>query len=73
MVYEVDIPSTVRVEKYYVLRGIMSVMGAKKVVKEMELECEPTTVQIAQFLKDSGADFVSVVENYRMYNELPFA
>ena len=48
-------------------------MGAKKVVKEMELECEPTTVQIAQFLKDSGADFVSVVENYRMYNELPFA
>lgn len=33
---------------------------------------EPTPNEIAQFLSDSKADFVSVVQNYRFENELPF-
>lgn len=33
--------------------------------KEQELDHEPTPQEIAQFLSDSKADFVSVVQNYR--------
>ena len=40
--------------------------------KEQELDHEPTPNEIAQFLSDSGADFVSVVQNYRFASELPF-
>ena len=40
--------------------------------KEQELDHEPTTNEIAQFLSDSKADFVSVVQNYRFASELPF-
>lgn len=40
--------------------------------KEKELDHEPTLDEIAQFLSDSKADFVSVVQNYRFENELPF-
>lgn len=40
--------------------------------KEQELDHEPTPNEIAQFLDDSKADFVSVVQNYRFENELPF-
>ncbi len=41
-------------------------------VKENELDHAPTLDEIAQFLSDSKADFVSVVQNYRFENELPF-
>lgn len=41
-------------------------------VKEKELDHNPTPQEIAQFLSDSGADFVSVVQNYRFTSELPF-
>lgn len=44
----------------------------KRVISEQELNHEPTTDEIAQFLSESGADFVSVVQNYRFENELPF-
>ena len=40
--------------------------------KEQELDHEPTPDEIAQFLSDAKADFVSVVQNYRFENELPF-
>lgn len=40
--------------------------------KEQELDHEPTPDEIAQFLYDSKADFVSVMQNYRFANELPF-
>ncbi len=33
---------------------------------------EPTSNEIAQFLHESHADFVSVVQNYRFANEFPF-
>lgn len=44
----------------------------KRVISERELDHEPTPDEIAQFLYDSKADFVSVVQNYRFENELPF-
>lgn len=56
-------------ESYYVMCGT-SDMGIKKV--EKELDNEPTPYEIAQFLSDSKADFVSVVQNYRFVSELPF-
>lgn len=40
--------------------------------KEKELDHEPTPQEIAQFLFDAKADFVSVVQNYRFEDELPF-
>lgn len=43
-----------------------------KSIKMEELDHEPTPNEIAQFLSDSKADFVSVVQNYRFENELPF-
>ncbi len=74
MVYEVDIPNVVKIEKYYMLRGIVSDANGKRVVKEKESSVQPTVVQIAQFLKDSHADFAVVSENYRMvHDDLPFA
>lgn len=42
------------------------------IIKRKELDHEPTPNEIAQFLSDSKADFVSVVQNYRFENELPF-
>lgn len=46
--------------------------GVRKEWKEQELDHEPTPNEIAQFLYESKADFVSVVQNYRFENELPF-
>lgn len=42
------------------------------IIKEQELDHEPTPSEIAQFLSDAKADFVSVVQNYRFAGELPF-
>lgn len=47
----------------------------KIVIKDVQAEAldhEPTPHEIAKFLSDSKADFVSVVQNYRFENELPF-
>lgn len=44
----------------------------KTVIDERKLDHEPSKNEIAQFLSDSKADFVSVVQNYRFENELPF-
>ncbi len=44
----------------------------KRVIAEKKLDHEPTPNEIAQFLSDSKADFVSVAQNYRFENELPF-
>lgn len=43
-----------------------------RVMDKKELSHAPTLDEIAQFLSDSKADFVSVVQNYRFENELPF-
>lgn len=72
---------TVKYEKNKVLEEIWVIRGIKTfyfkeprnvVIKEQELDHEPTPNEIAQFLSDSKADFVSVVQNYRFGNELPF-
>lgn len=44
----------------------------KRVISKKECTHEPTPDEIAQFLYDSKSDFVSVVQNYRFENELPF-
>lgn len=43
-----------------------------EILGEKELDHEPTPNEIAQFLSDSKADFVSVVQNYSFVSELPF-
>ena len=65
-------------ERYWVMQATKK--GAAKIqvgyfdeiLGEKELDHEPTPDEIAQFLSDSKADFVSVVQNYRFENEFPF-
>lgn len=66
-------------EKYWIMRAIKDgdMYGypqptPKRVISEKELDHEPTPDEIAQFLSDSKADFVSVMQNYRFVSELPF-
>lgn len=65
-------------EKYWLMRAIKDgdMYGQpptpKRVISEKELDHEPTPNEIAQFLSDSKADFVSVVQNYRFAGEFPF-
>lgn len=65
-------------EKYWLMRAIKDgdMYGQpptpKRVISEKECTREPTPNEVAQFLSDSKADFVSVVQNYRFENELPF-
>lgn len=63
-------------EQYWVMRAEKKEgkypIPYSEAVKEKELDHEPTPNEIAQFLFDSKADFVSVVQNYRFENELPF-
>lgn len=65
-------------EKYWLMRAIKDgdMYGApptpKRVIAEKECTKEPTPQEIAQFLSGSESDFVSVVQNYRFENELPF-
>lgn len=65
-------------EKYWLMRAIKDgdMYGEpptpKRVISERECTNEPTPDEIAQFLADSKADFVSVVQNYRFAGELPF-
>lgn len=51
--------------------GFSAQIGAL-IIKEQELDHEPAPQEIAQFLSDAKADFVSVKQNYRFENELPF-
>ena len=67
------------IEKYWLMRAVKDgdMYGypqptPKRVISEKECTHEPTPNEIAQFLSDSKADFVSVVQNYRFANELPF-
>lgn len=66
-------------EKYWLMRAIKDgdMYGepqpmTKRVIVEKECSNEPTPQEIAKFLLDAKADFVSVVQNYRFGNELPF-
>lgn len=65
-------------EKYWLMRAIKDgdMYGEpptpKRVISEKELDHEPKPDEIAQFLYESHADFVSAVQNYRFENDLPF-
>lgn len=72
MTHTLTIPAQVQIEEYYVLRGIIEVGEKKKVISEKEFTTELTLTDIAQFLAESGADFVSKVVNYRIGGEIPF-
>ncbi len=78
MLHNVTVKTSERrkLEQYWVARALknsdMPFNYEKTVIGERELDHEPTPDEIAQFLSDSKADFVSVVQNYRFENELPF-
>lgn len=57
---------------FMILQAELHIGKGDLIIKEQELDHEPTQNEIAQFLSDSKADFVSVVQNYRFANELPF-
>lgn len=66
------------IEEYWLMRGLKKTFNdclkdVKKVIAERESGTEPTIDEIAQFLYDSKADFVSVEHNYRFEPDLPFA
>ena len=63
-------------EEFWIMRAVkegkLPFDFKKTVIGERKLDHEPSKNEIAQFLSDSKADFVSVVQNYRFANELPF-
>lgn len=63
-------------EEFWVMRAVkegkLPFDFKKTVIDERKLDHEPSKSEIAQFLSDSKADFVSVAQNYRFENELPF-
>lgn len=63
-------------EEYYVMRAVKNSNFApnktKQVFKEKECNHYPESSEIAQFLSDTGANFVSVEHNYRFEPDLPF-
>lgn len=80
MLYNVSVRKEEKkvLEMYYVMRGIKrqtdSLGNEKKVVcAERELSSCPDSDTIAQFLYESGADFMSLEQNYRFQDDLPFA
>lgn len=88
MTHTVTIKKTEKrvIEEYWLMRGIKKDFQADcmiscsgifmgkgdKILEEKESKTEPTLEQIAQFLSDSNADFVSVEHNYRFEPDLPF-
>lgn len=72
MTHTLTIPTQVQLEEYFVLRAIKDTGDKKTVISEKEFTTEPTLTDIAQFLVESGADFVSKVANYRVGGEIPF-
>ena len=65
-----------KLEQYWVARALnnsdMPFNYTKTVIGEREFDHYPAPNEIAQFLYESKADFVSVVQNYRFESELPF-
>ncbi len=72
MIHEVSIAQKRTLEEYYLLRGIRYTGNKKEVIKEKEFPNKPTLDDIAAFLNDSGADFVSLETNYRFPEDLPY-
>lgn len=71
-----------KLEEFWIMRAVHEIRTCDSetkrekinfhVIEDVESDHEPTPQEIAQFLSDSKADFVSLVQNYRFENELPF-
>ena len=73
MLHNVTVSEDKVLEEYWCIRAIKTnIHNEKVVVGEMKCTNKPTLNEIAAFLKNSGADFVSVVQNYRFESDLPF-
>lgn len=73
MLHNVTVSEDKVLEEYWCIRAIKTnIHNEKVVVGEMKCTNKPKLNEIAAFLKNSGADFVSVVQNYRFESELPF-
>lgn len=61
-------------EEYWCIRAVKEniITNAKSVIGEMKCTKEPTLNEIAIFLGNSGADFVSVEHNFRFEPDIPF-
>jgi len=53
------------IEEYWLLRGIYDDGVQEKVISEKEFDRHPTIGEIADFLEESKATFVSIEHNYR--------
>lgn len=63
------------IEEYWLLRGVYDDGIQKRVIAEKEFGRHPTVGEIADFLEESKATFVSVEHNFRFpdpESELPF-
>lgn len=76
MIHKITVTKTEEktIEEYWCIRGVKEniVTGAKSVIGEMKCTKEPTLNEIAIFLENSGADFVSVEHNFRFEPDIPF-
>lgn len=65
----------VDLRRYYVLRGICGgINEPKRVIAEREFKSEPSILDTAKFIMETGCDFVSMAINYRIVKDdgLPF-
>ena len=61
------------IEEYQLLRGVYDDGVQKRVIAEKEFSKPPTYEEVAKFLEESKATFVSIEHNFRFpESELPF-
>lgn len=74
MILNAKIETKVKLEIIYVLRAIRDDGFSKTVISEKEFSEVPSSSDIAVFLKETGADFVSLVTNFRFpIEDVPFS
>lgn len=72
---KIEIKVVKEIEEYWLLRGVYDDGVQKRVIAEKEFDRSPTVGEIAKFLEESKATFVSMEHNYRFpdpESELPF-
>lgn len=73
MILNTKIETKVKLERIHVLRAIHDDGFSKKVIAEKEFSTVPYSSEIANFLNETRADFVSLVTNFRLpIQEVPF-
>lgn len=72
---KIEINVVKEIEEYWLLRGVYDDGVKKRVISEKEFSNPPTYGEVAKFLEESKATFVSMEHNYRFpdsESELPF-